>query len=99
MVHVLFQPADHGLRPCPVAPMAPLEHYLVSLKCTVYLISKLDLCEGGSFSRTIFTSDIVSPIRVLYLFVQLSLCRRQRMPKIRTLVCLVDILKKRSFLI
>ena len=40
--------------------------------------SKLDLCEGGSFSSTIFNSDIelnVSPFRVLYLFVTLSICR------------------------
>ena len=34
---------------------------------------------------------------VLYLFVHLSLCRRQRMPNICTLFCLV-IIKQRSFL-
>ena len=38
--------------------------------------SKLDLCEGGSFSPTSFNSDIelsvFSPFRVLYLFVALS---------------------------
>ena len=33
----------------------------------------------------------------IYLFVRLSLCQRQRMPKIRTLFCLGDI-KQRSFL-
>ena len=37
-----------------------------------------------------------SPFRVLYLFIRLSLCRRQRMPKIRTLFCLVDIKKLSS---
>ena len=54
---------------------------------------KLDLCEGGSFSTAIFNSDSqlsVTPARVLYMFVRLSLYSNQRMPKIRTLFCLVD---------
>ena len=53
-------------------------------------IPKLDLFEGGSFSTAIFDSDIhlsvYTLLRVLYLFVRLSLCRRQRMPTICKLV-------------
>ena len=64
------------------------------------VISKLDLCEGGSNSPTVFNSDIelgVSPFRGSYLIVRSSLFRRQHLPKIRTLFCLLDI-KKHSFL-
>ena len=62
--------------------------------------SKLDLCEGGSFSPTIFNSGIepsVFPFRVLYPFVRLPLCRRQHLLKLCTLFCPVNI-KKRLFL-
>ena len=68
---------------------------------SLQLSRKLDLCERGNFSPTIFNSDVelisVSPISCFYLFVRLSLCRWQRMPKIRTLFCLV-VIKRRSFL-
>ena len=60
--------------------------------------SKLDHCEGGSFSPTIFDSEWYwikcFPHFVFYICVpRLSLCRRQRMPKNRTLFRLVDIKK------
>ena len=66
--------------------------------------SKLDLCEGGSFSPpAIFKSDIelsVYHISCYYicLFVRSSFCRRQHLPKIRTLFCLVHITEKVLFI-
>ena len=54
--------------------------------------SKLDLCEGGSFSTVIFHqwhSAKFVPLFVFYihLFVRWSLCWRRRMPKIHTFFC------------
>ena len=61
-------------------------------------LSKLGLCEGGSFSPTIFNSDIELRVSVfIYPFVRLSLCRGQPMPKVRTLFCLVNYLKSVHF--
>ena len=51
-----------------------LGRFVCLLKAYSLVISKLDLCEGGSFSPKIFNSDIeqsVSPFRVLCL----SACR------------------------
>ena len=72
--------------------------FIFNLLCV--LISKLDLPREGAFhlrSSPVTLSEVFSPFRVLYLFVRLSLCRRQYMPKIRALFCLV-VIKKRSFL-
>ena len=64
------------------------------------VFSKLDLCEGGSFSPTTSRSDIelsVFPHFVFYMFVLLSLCRRQRMcRKFGHCFCLVDIKKQNT---
>ena len=49
-------------------------------------------------SSTVTLSYVFPTFRVLYLFVRLSLCRKQRTPNIRTLFCLV-VIKKRSFFI
>ena len=58
VIFILF--TSYSFLPC---------HFLLALA-----ISKLDLCEGGSFSTAIFNSDIqliFSPFRLLYLFVAL----------------------------
>ena len=80
-----------------VISMPLLQTIWSMVRCPWLCISKLNLCEGGSFSPTIFTSDIdsielsVSTFRVLYLFVEGNICRKL------ALFFLVDI-KKRSFL-
>ena len=64
-------------------------------------LSKLDLCEGGSFSPTIFKSDIEVNVYHISCFIFVcpfvALSKANFLPKIRTLFCLVHI-KTRSFL-
>ena len=51
-----------------------VHHFMCSCVCVCLVFSKLNLCEGGSFSPTIFKSDIklFTTFRVLYLFVRSS---------------------------
>ena len=67
----------------------------------LYDDDELDLCEGGSFSPTIFNSDIELSVFPISVFdICLSVCRFVEgniCLKFCTLSCLVDI-KKRSFL-
>ena len=62
-------------------------------------LSKLDLCEGGSFSPTIFNSDIELSVFPISCFMSecplVALSKATYVAKIRTLFGLVDI-KKRS---
>ena len=75
-----------------------VQRIITSLR--IHAASKLDLCEGGSFSTAIFISDIQLSVFSFSSFIY-SVCpfvaflKRQRMPKMRTLLCLVDI-KMRS---
>ena len=56
-----------------------------SPKYSITTFSKLNLCEGGSFSPSIFNSDIELSVYttfcVLHLFVRSSLCRRVKLAK------------------
>ena len=78
---------DHVVFPTSYSSL--LRHFLLAL-----VISKLDLCEDGSVSKQIFTSDIQISVFLHLVFyicltVRTLLCRRQYLPKMCILFCLV----------